>query len=204
MNKKLAEIEAEGQGSATRIGRENWVKLCLCGHLENYHGTGTGAPPRADGDEIHGCRGAIARRNDPPGRYDRDRRIMVFEATCPCRKFRHVADVDRPGRLFRQQVWTTRDEIHPMIRGLRALKTRMTNAKMIDDPEDEVERRFRRIPGRWVCRVCKADDDSVWPTYVSDNRHSQMRCENHTKARTPSLYGPQQDDFSYEWPKLKE
>lgn len=193
---KLAELEAAGQSMGSPLGRERWVKLCLCGHLEDYHGTSTGAPPRPSGDIVHGCRGATPRRDEPPGRYDRGLGAMVFDATCPCTRFRHVADVDRPGRLFRQQL-SKRDEIHPMIRGLKALRTRMTNAKMIKDPEAEVERRFRRIEERWVCRICKSDED-VWPTYISDGRHTQMRCKNHTREKAPSLYGPQQDAFSYE------
>lgn len=172
-------------------GKPRWVPLCMCGHTVEYH-----SEYEQRDYLINGCRGATPRRNDPPPTYDPVARKMRLPATCPCTLFRGVAEVDRPGRIFRQQVWT-RDDVHPFVRGLRAFRSRLGNMKMVKDANTEFERRYRRIEGTWVCAVCKEAGDSVRPSYVSENRHTQMRCELHrTQA---SVLGPQQDALSYRW-----
>jgi hypothetical protein len=160
--------------------RERWATICVCGHETVMHGVGIGGTfgtyKPDEPMDVDGCRGAVPDASTP--KLPKRGGVWIKAATCPCREIRPVAEIDRPGRLMRQKVWT-RDSVHPMERGLKALTTRLTNAKTIKDPVAELDRRFRWLPGAQECEVCGSADGSALPCYVDDGRHSEMRCTRH-------------------------
>jgi len=157
-----------------------WVEICVCGHEKAMHGQNNGG--EYGGVEwarwVDGCAGPPQERNAPKQRRQADG-MAHMPPTCPCTIFRPVAEVDRPGRYFRQKTWT-RDRIHPMLRGLQAQRTRLSRSKTYAAfADEEIERRFKWIDGKRKCRVCGKQDGSVWPSYVNEQRLSQMRCAEH-------------------------
>lgn len=161
--------------------RENWVTICVCGHEDKFHGVGNGGGFGVGPGEkktVDGCRGATPGRDEPLGKpMDTDGTIH-YSPTCPCKKVRPVAEVDRPSRAFRQKTWT-RDYVHPFDRGLKALLTRLSGSKAYGaDPETEFERRVQMIEKACVCAVCGSKKDVV-PAYADASRNSEMRCEKH-------------------------
>ena len=174
-------LRANGQSLDTWAERQvRWVEICVCGHEKAMHGPSAGGDYGGPewGKTVDGCAGPPPSRNAPKKRMEADGMVHV-DPTCPCTVFRAVAEVDRPGRYYRQKTWT-RDRVHPLIRGLQAQRTRLANSKKHHDaPDAELERRFRWLPGAQKCRVCKKTGDDVIPCYVNDERLSQMRCPDH-------------------------
>jgi len=178
----LTDYEDErGENLATFAERQiRWVELCVCGHEKTFHGPNNGGEYGGAewGKTVDGCAGPPPSRNAPKKRISPDGLLHV-DPTCPCVMHRPVAEVDRPGRYFRQKTWTL-DQVHPMIRGLKAQRTRLANSKTYATTADaELEKRFRWLPGAHKCRVCGKDDQTVRPCYVNDQRLSQMRCSAH-------------------------
>lgn len=155
----------------------NWVPICVCGHPAALHGRGIGGTP-IDGMDSDGCRGASPGRGAPVPQW-RDGSLF-YEATCPCRALRVVAEIDRPGRMMRQKA-VVADGVHPFARGLRALRTRIGRMRTITvSPEQEFEDRFRWIAAEHRCDVCGIDDATVVPAFTgAPGRISEMRCKLH-------------------------
>lgn len=179
---QIAQLIAEGGGHPDGDRGTRWARICVCGHAEEYHGPAIGGTygGKEWGHTSKGCMGAVPGRDHPrPGLTDD--KLLDNVPTCPCPEFRPVAMIDRPGRYFRQRVWT-RDRVHPMIRGLKAQHTRLANSKAYGDcADEEAERRLRWLDGARKCRVCDWTGDDVWPSYVNEGRLSQMRCEEHRR-----------------------
>jgi hypothetical protein len=168
--------------------KHRWVPLCVCGHTSEYHS--------GEGQHMD-CRGAMPNRGDRD-RVKYDPKLgLVYPPTCPCRQMRAAAEVDRPGRYFRQKVWT-RDDVHPMVRGMKAMRTRIGSLKTTKDPDPDPDaafaQRIRRLEG-WRCAICGDETDAI-AMYVSSNRQSQMRCPRHQHGATH--FGPNQDRMAYE------
>jgi hypothetical protein len=176
-----AHLAATGQDSTTWNDRRvNWIEICVCGHAGVMHGPSAGGTYGGPewGKTVEGCVGPPPERGTPRTRIQPDG-MMHLKATCPCIVYRPVAEVDRPARYFRQKTYT-KDQIHPMVRGLKAMRTRLDNSKgFAGQGAEEAERRFRWLDGARKCRVCGAKDDTVWPSYVNDDRLSQLRCTEH-------------------------
>jgi hypothetical protein len=181
----LAELEtyraAMDPADYTPQNRERWATICVCGHEDLFHGVGNGGSFGVDQiakQTVDGCRGATPGRDESFARpIDADGTIH-YAPTCPCKKVRPIAAVDRPGRGFRQKTYT-RDYVHPFDRGLRALLTRLSNSKTYGhDPDTEFERRLQWIEKARVCAVC-GSKKAVMPAYANTARDSEMRCERH-------------------------
>ena len=182
----LAELEAYRAAMAIDQvympqNRERWATICVCGHEDKFHGVhnggsfGEGQPGK---QAVDGCRGATPGRDESLARPLSADGTVQYEATCPCKKVRPVALIDRPGRTFRQKTYT-RDYIHPFDRGMRALMTRLSNSKAYGkDPGPEFERRLEWIAKARVCEVC-GSKKNVMPAYADSARNSEMRCERH-------------------------
>ena len=186
MSEELAaHMEATGESYVPLVNKNiRWVEICVCGHEKTYHGlnnggTYGGTPDGIDyGMTVDGCAGALPGRDRDPRRIQPDGKVHVVP-TCPCPRHRPVAEIDRPWRHFHQKVWT-KDRVHPMTRGLKAMITRLNNSKTFAGKgAEEMDRRFRWIDNARECRVCGIENDTVWPSYVNDGRLSQMRCEEH-------------------------
>lgn len=176
-----AYVSKKNDDLSTFLDRQiRWVELCVCGHEKAMHGPDNGGEYGGAewGKTVDGCAGPPPSRNAPKKRISADGLLHV-DPTCPCTVFRAVAEVDRPGRYFRQKTWTI-DQVHPMIRGLKAQRTRLDRSKTyFGRGAEEADRRFRWIDGARKCRVCGERNSTVWPTYVNDQRLSQMRCSAH-------------------------
>src|SRR4051812_18767778 len=154
-----------------------WHGLCVCGHLDRYHSPSIGGTFRLatsidrvmpNGGRMiyeqlfHGCRGAMVNRNVPLNKDDVQRtgdtmvRKETLLATCPCVKFREVAQVDRPNRYFNQRmpVIRTNPVAHPFMVGIRAFMTFLSRRRAaLSDPSwatAEFDRRFQ-----WTRRTCE-------------------------------------------------
>jgi hypothetical protein len=175
----------------------NWQELCICGHLSRYHaqtvgGTAPAHPeglPSAASYVFHGCIGELP----PKGtvrrevKTQKDGTPLIREMpTCPCEEFRPVARVDRPSRYFNQKRPIDRSDLgrHPFLLGMRAYRTRLLKVKAVDGDTDkrdaEFDRRFAWLDGKRVCSLskCTATED-VWPVFVDDRDHSELRCPRH-------------------------
>lgn len=172
-----------GGEDETARGKERWHRICVCGHQELFHGQRNGGTFGSEDTEysmyeLDGCRGATPSRDEMPMMIDGKTGKGMKDPTCPCMKFRPVAEIDRPARLMRQKVYT-KDDVHPMMRGLKAMRTWFTNRDSIKDPEAEMARRFRWIEGAQKCEECGTTSDDVVPRYVRGTRNSEMRCSRH-------------------------
>jgi hypothetical protein len=174
----------------------------VCGHISRHHGVGNGGtyepptvePPKLGGvtwtwvTVLDGCAGAVKSKGADQwvDSADRERAVMTrtMVRTCPCRDFRPVVNIDRPGRYFCQRVTNLKDPTrHPMMLGIKAYGTHLSKrrAALTDPtwPAAEFDRRFVWIDGARVCSIanCKTTDD-VWPVFVHDDR-SELRCSTH-------------------------
>lgn len=179
--------------------RTNWEQVCCCGHLQRHHPKADGGLfETADGETslrgetvrvvnaVEGCRGAMPGRGFELESRSMDREAGVltitYHATCVCREFRPVANVDRPNRLFNQRLLA--DRPHPIATGLRALRTHLSKRKYAQTDPDwataELDRRFTWLEEAQRCSIsgCKATDD-IFPSYVNDRLDSEMRCPKH-------------------------
>jgi hypothetical protein len=176
-----AHILATGIDLSSAADRQSrWIEICVCGHERTMHGPGNGGEYGGVdwGKTVDGCAGPPPERGRPLRRIQADGMAHV-DPTCPCMMHRPVAEVDRPARYFRQKVWT-RDRVHPLVRGMRAMTTRLDRSKRyLGQGAEEAARRFRWLDDARECRVCGKRDGTVWPCYVNDQRLSQMRCSNH-------------------------
>lgn len=158
-----------------------WRAVCVCGHLRVHHPVdqgGTDTAYAAAVNTIEGCFGALGGRGSTPMEFDVEKRTVQRRATCPCREWAAVLEIDRPRlSLFRQRVGAR----HPLLVGLGAFETSQHNRK--DATEESVQQalatRVRWVEGARVCAVCGTTGGGVWPSYVDEERHSEMRCEAH-------------------------
>jgi hypothetical protein len=189
---------------ATAGPTHNWDELCCCGHLRRYHPTSIGggfelAMPTEK--ELRGltwttvtvapgCVGALRSRGFESESSHSDHETMVttltVHPTCPCREFRGVANVDRPNRYFNQRMPVDPGDPtrHPFVLGLRAFRTHLgrRRAALTDPtwPEKELARRFVWLDGQRVCSIAKCTTtDAVFPIFVDDAEHSELRCPEH-------------------------
>lgn len=161
----------------TSGARVNWVPLCVCGHPGSFHGRGIGGSPPSDDMDADGCRGASPGRATLPSTRTPGGTVLLAP-TCPCRRYRPVAEVDRPGRTVRQRA--AADGVHPFMKGLKAFRTRLERSKTVQDPAAEFDSRFRWTVER-ACSVCGTTGPTVWPTLAGDEPGGSLRCEAHWK-----------------------
>jgi len=159
-----------------------WHQVCVCGHLDRYHGPAIGGGYRLPepktqsirGEQVTvvtvlgGCVGALKPKGfeETSTTADRDdRRILHrLNPTCPCTEFRPVARVDRPNRYFNQRIPADRTDParHPFAVGLRALATHLSKRRAAQADPDwaaaELDRRFRWLdaddPDERPVRAC--------------------------------------------------
>jgi hypothetical protein len=153
----LDEIEASFgpdalKPSNARTTYDRWHELCVCGHIDRYHGpsvggsyplkTGTSPDPR-DGAEgarvprtqvLDGCLGAVQKGwiSDRAAWDDETQTVIErLPPTCPCTQLRPIVRVNRPNRYFNQRMPADRSDPsrHPFIVGVRAFTTHLSKRK---------------------------------------------------------------------------
>jgi hypothetical protein len=186
-----------------RAGYHNWFKICVCGHLDRYHGESIGGayhvpapfPRNIGGLEVtvsailDGCVGAMPDRGFQTETKSMDREAQtqttVVHPTCPCVEFRPIADIDRPNRYWNQRLPIDRKDHgrHPFLTGLRAFSTHLSKRRAaLSNPawaEQELERRFAWVDGARVCGISRCRETAdVWPVFI-DEEQSELRCAAH-------------------------
>jgi hypothetical protein len=166
-------------GRAQQQARPRWVAICVCGHPRWAH-------PASQGGErdfaalnilVEGCVGPSPGRGRKPRMQplDESTGTMLQLATCPCREWRPVLELDRPrSPIF----WPTVGETPGLIVTLRAFRTSQQRHGAGDS---EAEARLRWLPDARVCGRCGTNGSDVWPCYVDDERTTEMRCSEHAR-----------------------
>lgn len=180
---RFNELHKDAITASTRA--QKWDELCVCGHLKQHHGPSIGGTfPKKNAatgipQTLTGCTGGQRRRGEPI-RYipDPTTKTLTVLVTCDCPAHRPVARVDRGGVVFRQRGGTSPEQ-HPLMIGLRALRSRLGQLKSVSDPEAEFERRFEWVDDARRCAICGTAGDGVWPIRVDGS--DEMRCARHPR-----------------------
>lgn len=180
MNESIfSELDAWLEDAAgIRPPEPKWVPVCVCGHLVSCHPADQGGDYAMAGTLVQGCVGPMRGRNQWGEVLDPTEKTYLRYATCPCRAWRPVIEIDRPRHiLFRSKMGPK----HPLKVALGGFRTQIQRATGLEDEAlaEAVSKRFRWLPGARRCAVCGAEDGTVWPMYVDEERDSEMRCEEH-------------------------